>query len=69
MGAIVKTRGAIEIADRTMLEHESCECYRIITSEYRYFTCAETHQHNLKQTPAEVFGQSATRHRDIAPAI
>jgi CRP-like cAMP-binding protein len=49
MGAIVKTRGAIEIADRAMLEHETCECYRIITSEYRYFTCAGTYQHYVER--------------------
>jgi len=39
MGAIAKKRGAIEIVDRATLEHETCECYRIITSEYKYTTC------------------------------
>jgi hypothetical protein len=34
MGAIAKTRGAIEIADRSTLEHATCECYHIITEEY-----------------------------------
>ena len=49
MGAIAKTRGAIEIADRTTLEHATCECYHIITSEYRFITNSGCYQHALER--------------------
>jgi len=52
MGAIVKTRGAIEIVDRATLEHETCECYRIITSEYKYITCAGNFHHCVERPVA-----------------
>lgn len=32
--AIRKTRGALEIVDRNLLERTTCECYRIITTEH-----------------------------------
>ena len=32
-GAVRRTRGAIEIADRSVLEQRACECYRIISTE------------------------------------
>ena len=32
-GAVRRTRGAIEIADRSVLEQYACECYRIISTE------------------------------------
>jgi len=48
MGAIAKTRGAIKIADRAMLEHETCECYHIITSEYKFINNSGCHQHALE---------------------
>ena len=34
-GAVLKSRGAVKIADRTLLERETCECYRIIAAEYQ----------------------------------
>src|SRR5262249_3391851 len=34
-GAVEKSRGAIKIADRAILEREACECYRIIAAEYQ----------------------------------
>jgi len=49
MGAIAKTRGAIEIADRALLEHETCECYHIITSEYRFITNSGCYRHVLER--------------------
>ena len=52
MGAIVKTRGAIEIVDRATLEHETCECYRIITLEYKYITCAGNYHHCVERPVA-----------------
>ncbi len=33
-GAVIKSRRAIEIASRAILEKKTCECYRIIASEY-----------------------------------
>jgi hypothetical protein len=33
VGAVRRTRGAIEIADRSVLERRACECYRIIATE------------------------------------
>lgn len=33
--AVRKTRGALQIIDRPLLEQTSCECYRIITTEYQ----------------------------------
>jgi CRP-like cAMP-binding protein len=35
-GAVQKSRGAIKIANRTILEREACECYRIIATEYQH---------------------------------
>ena len=32
-GALRRTRGAIEIVDRSVLERRACECYRIIATE------------------------------------
>src|SRR5215510_1049259 len=34
-GAVQKTRGALQIVDRTRLERSTCECYRIIAREYQ----------------------------------
>ena len=34
-GVVRKTRGALEIANRACLEQTTCECYRIITTEYQ----------------------------------
>ena len=31
---MIKSRRAIEIANRAILEKKTCECYRIIASEY-----------------------------------
>jgi CRP-like cAMP-binding protein len=66
MGALVKTRGAIEIADRGIVEHESCECYRIITSEYKYITCAGTYQHALEHS-GRSFDRLSLPNLDILP--
>jgi CRP-like cAMP-binding protein len=45
MRAVIKTRGAIQIADRAMLENKTCECYRIIASEYRRMMNFGSYQH------------------------
>jgi len=34
-GAIRRKRGVVEIVDRVLLEHRTCECYRVIAAEYR----------------------------------
>ena len=39
-GALRRSRGAIEILDRGILEQGTCECYRIIAAEYRRLTVA-----------------------------
>jgi CRP-like cAMP-binding protein len=38
MGALRGSRGAIEILDRDIVERGTCECYRIISAEYRRLT-------------------------------
>jgi len=44
-GAVIKSRRAIEIASRAILEEKACECYRIIASEYaRICSSANTFQ-------------------------
>jgi CRP-like cAMP-binding protein len=37
-GAVLRMRGAVEIADRAQLEQWTCECYRIIATEYQRLT-------------------------------
>jgi CRP-like cAMP-binding protein len=34
-GAIRRSRGAIEVLDRDIIEQGACECYRIVCAEYR----------------------------------
>lgn len=38
-GMIHRGRGRIMIIDRARLEHEVCDCYRAISSEYKRITC------------------------------
>jgi CRP-like cAMP-binding protein len=49
-GAVRKTRGALEIVDRTRLEQTTCECYRIIAAEHQrvidFRTWEETPEHH-----------------------
>jgi CRP-like cAMP-binding protein len=40
-GAVRRTRGAIEITDRSVLEQHACECYRIISTERSRSTRSE----------------------------
>ena len=47
-GAIIKMRGAVQIADRTILENKTCECYRIIAAEYRRMMDSGSHQHAIE---------------------
>src|SRR5215472_4925498 len=42
-GAVIKSRRAIEIANRAILEKKTCECYRIIASEYARISGSGTH--------------------------
>ena len=51
-GAVIKRRGAVEIADRAALENHACECYRIIAGEYRRMTMRGVYHHALKKAPA-----------------
>jgi CRP-like cAMP-binding protein len=44
-GALRKRRGTIDIVDRRVLEQRTCECYRIITAEYRRLIEAGCHEH------------------------
>jgi CRP-like cAMP-binding protein len=48
VGAVKKARGAIEIVDRAILEQRTCECYRIITSEYRHLINSGQHEHVIE---------------------
>jgi CRP-like cAMP-binding protein len=52
MGAVIKTRGAVQISDRTILENRTCECYRIIASEYRRMMSSGSYQHAIERVPA-----------------
>jgi CRP-like cAMP-binding protein len=45
--AVIKTRGAIEIADRAVLERKTCECYRIVASEYKRITSLDAFRHDI----------------------
>jgi hypothetical protein len=46
-GAVIKTRGAVQIADRAILENKTCECYRIIASEYKHMMNSGSYQHAI----------------------
>ncbi len=48
-GGVIKTRGAVEISNRALLEKRTCECYRIIASEYRRATNFGSYQHVLER--------------------
>jgi CRP-like cAMP-binding protein len=47
-GAVIKTRGAVEIADRAILKKKTCECYRIIASEYNRITGSGCYPHTIE---------------------
>jgi len=47
-GAVVKRRGAVEIVDRPSTEQKSCECYRIVTAEYKRIAELGCHTHSLE---------------------
>jgi CRP-like cAMP-binding protein len=51
LGAVAKTRGAIGIVARDILEAKTCECYRIISSEYGRITNAGTYRYTLEKPP------------------
>jgi len=44
-GGLVRQRGGINVCDRAALERRTCECYRIIASEYGYLNRGGLHQH------------------------
>lgn len=52
LGAVIKTRGAVEIVDRAILEKTTCECYRIIASEYKRLTTSGCYQHLIEAATA-----------------
>jgi CRP-like cAMP-binding protein len=54
LGAVAKTRGAVEIVIRDILEAKTCECYRIISSEYSRITNAGTYHYTLDKAPVPV---------------
>jgi CRP-like cAMP-binding protein len=66
-GAVIKTRGAIKIADRAILEKQTCECYRVIASEYKRITSLDAFQHDIAALDGAVhFG---THRPDRAPIL
>jgi CRP-like cAMP-binding protein len=68
-GAVIKARGAIEIADRAILERRTCECYRVIATEYRRMTDSGCYQHTIRpQSPTDELPMRAegVAHRDPA---
>jgi hypothetical protein len=48
-GAVRRSRGAIEVLDRDAVEQGTCECYRIISAEYKRLTV----QSSSKTSPSE----------------
>jgi CRP-like cAMP-binding protein len=54
LGAVAKTRGAVEVVARDILEAKTCECYRIISSEYGHITNAGTYRYRLEKASAPV---------------
>lgn len=46
-GAIRKARATVEIIGRGILDRKACECYRIISRQYRCFTDNACHVHSL----------------------
>jgi hypothetical protein len=63
-GAVIKTRGAVQIADRA-LENKTCECYRIIASEYKHMNSG-SYQHAIEGllAPASQSGHTGVASRD-----
>jgi CRP-like cAMP-binding protein len=51
LGAVAKTRGAVEIVIRDILEAKTCECYSIISSEYSRITNTGSYHHTLDKAP------------------
>jgi hypothetical protein len=45
LGAIKKTRGSVEIMDGAALAREACQCYRIVTSEFKRISDAGCYEH------------------------
>lgn len=59
-GALRRSRGAIELTDRGILERRTCECYRIISREYSRLTaCGRFSTFNDPTTPARAVGAMA----------
>jgi hypothetical protein len=48
-GAIAIGRASCEIVDRAALERRVCECYRIISAEYRQLNARGCHAHVLEE--------------------
>jgi hypothetical protein len=48
-GAVTKARGAVEISNRAILEEKTCECYRIIASEYKRLTNSGHYEHTVDE--------------------
>jgi len=50
LGAVVKRRGAVEIIERAALEKRTCECYRIIASEYKRMSNSGSYEYPVQAT-------------------
>jgi CRP-like cAMP-binding protein len=48
VGAVAKIRGAVDIADRATLEKRTCQCYRIISSEYKRIGASGSYLHAIE---------------------
>jgi CRP-like cAMP-binding protein len=55
--AIIKTRGAIKIANRAILEQKTCQCYRIIASEYKRIGNSGFYQHCITEKALSTVGR------------
>jgi len=57
-GAVRRSRGVIEVLDRDIVERGACECYRIISAEYRRLMV----QDSVKALPDEHISHSSAPH-------
>jgi CRP-like cAMP-binding protein len=51
-GAIAIGRASCEIVDRAAIEHRACECFGIISAEYRQLNARGCHEHVLEEGAA-----------------
>jgi hypothetical protein len=64
-GLISYVRGSVEILDRAGLEQAACECYRVITDEFRRLIRPSDQDHGPDQVPRFVEQPERALDRDM----